>query len=518
VTTLCAQPTLLPSPAPRRLTRAPSREGRLGLVLLVTLCIFDALLSRLCYLVRPFDSDGAMFIYMGRLVSEGGRLGNDLVDNKFPTVGLITSVAWRAFGANWSAYVLTGATLSLLGSFMLARIGARHIGSFAVLPAMLFSLVYFNLTFAVFGGFQLETIQAFFAILAAGAGVELLREHDWRDALTCGLCGGIAAMLKPTGLAVIGAVGAVACAGIVARRWSWRDTASSVMGIAAGLSIPAIIVLIYLIRTDTLRQMPALWRQIARYAASSAWEPSDWTKPLTILLIVGFPILVRGWIFRRAGDRLQLQVDRTMLTFALAWLVLETIGVAMQRRMYAYHFLVLAPPATLLFALLPRGPRAASLTAALVPVALFSLYGASLIIEICYTGRDRSPVSEYIARHTTSADAVWKDDAARLWLETGCRPGSRFPMTFLFANYDEAPIEYVAMMIADFERTKPKYIVLPVDRRRMVNHQCDHIVELARFPRRRENFQAAWETIGDYVDQRYVLEARLANDAVYRRR
>jgi len=289
VTTLCAEPLTIRS-------IAPSRAVNLPLILLVWLCVISALISRLCYIIRPFDSDGSMFIYMGRLITEGGRFGHDLVDNKFPTVGLLTSAAWRMFGASWTAYVLLGATLSLAGCALLARIAARHIGSDAVLPALLFGLVYLNFNFAVFGGFQLETIQAFFAILAAGAGLELLRDGDWRDAFTCGLCAGIAAMLKPTGLAV---VVAVALAGIFARRWTWRQGASAVAGVLGGLMIPAAAVVTYLVYTDTLREMPGLWRQIARYASSSAWEWTDWIKPLTVLVIVGFPMLVRGWIFRR---------------------------------------------------------------------------------------------------------------------------------------------------------------------------------------------------------------------------
>jgi hypothetical protein len=508
VTTLCADPA---SVHPLSSSRTIDRR----LVFLVALCLLSALLGRLCYLIRPFDSDGSMFIYMGKLVCEGGRFGHDLVDNKFPTVGLITSVPWRLFGANWSAYVLLSTAMSLAGCAFLTRIAARHIGDHAVLPALLFALVYLNFNFAVFGGFQLETIQAFFAILVAGAGLELLHEFDWRDAFTCGLCAGVAAMLKPTGLAVIGAV---LFAGVVARRWSWRETASVIVSVLAGVAIPAAVVVVYLINTDTLREMPALWRQIARYASSSAWESSDWTKPLTVLVIVGFPILVRGWIFRRAGDRLHVNVDRTLLTFVLAWLTVETIGVAMQRRMYAYHFLVLAPPATLVFALLPRRERVASLAAALAPIAIFSIYGAGLVMSICYTGERRSAVSDYIASHTVPADAVWKDDAARLWLETGSRAGSRFPMTFLFANFDEAPLEYATQILADFERTRPRYIVLPAQRQRMVKHQSEHIVELARFPKRRANFQIAWQRIGDYVDQHYDLESRIGNDAVYRRR
>jgi hypothetical protein len=60
--------------------------------------------------------------------------------------------------------------------------------------------------------------------------------------------------------------------------------------------------------------------------------------------------------------------------------------------------------------------------------------------------------------------------------------------------------------------------VLPAQRARMVKHQVDHIVELYRFPRRAENFTRAWNEIFDYVDQRYVLETRIGNDAIYRRR
>ena len=51
--------------------------------------------ARLCYLSRPFDPDGAMFIYMGKLTAEGGRLCHDLIDNKFPSVGMMTSVPWQ---------------------------------------------------------------------------------------------------------------------------------------------------------------------------------------------------------------------------------------------------------------------------------------------------------------------------------------------------------------------------------------------------------------------------------------
>ncbi|MGH7177500.1 MAG: glycosyltransferase family 39 protein, partial [Tepidisphaeraceae bacterium] len=443
----------------------PGEQRRdVSLYLLMALCLFSALFGRLCFIGRPFDSDGSMFIYMGRLVSEGGRFCHDLVDNKFPTVGLMTSAPWRAFNAEWPPYVLLGTVLSLTGTLLLARTSRRHFGAYAVVPCVLFSLVYLNFNFAVFGGFQLETLQMFFAILAGCAAIEALRSGDWRDAFVVGSCAGCAAMLKPTGLAVLGAF----LVALFFERVAVSTIARQFLAALAGLAVPALVTAAYLIGTDTLADMPGLIRQIAAYSSNSSWEPSDFNKPVTVLAIAGFPLAVRGWVFRRARHCVTASPDRRIFAFVIAWLALETVGVAMQRRMYGYHFLVLTPPLTLLFAMIPRQVRAAQLTAALAPVALFSIYGGSIIVELGYTGLEPTPVSRYIAERADPADAVWRDDAARLWLETGLRPATRFPITFLFANYDQAPLEYSRRMIADFERTRPKFVVLPAELDRMI--------------------------------------------------
>src|SRR5262245_56137571 len=167
--------------------------------------IAAALFGRLCYLLRPFDADAAMFIYMGKLTSEGGRLCHDLIDNKFPSVGLMTSVPWRLFGSEWAGYVALGTLLSAIGVIVLARAASRHLGPQSVLPVTLFAIVYLNLTAAVFGGFQLETMHIFFAVLGALAAMEALRSDNAWDAFVVGLSAGCAAMLKPTGFAVAGA-------------------------------------------------------------------------------------------------------------------------------------------------------------------------------------------------------------------------------------------------------------------------------------------------------------------------
>jgi hypothetical protein len=158
------------------------------------------------------------------------------------------------------------------------------------------------------------------------------------------------------------------------------------------------------------------------------------------------------------------------------------------------------------------------MAAALIPMILFSVYGSSLLIQYEYRGVYRLDVSDYLATRTQPTDAVWRDDTARLLLETGLRPGSRYPLTFLFANYDQAPLEYGATILADFARTQPKYIMLPAEFDRVMAHQGHEILELNRFPVRRENYFKAWHNIRDYVLSHYVWETRLGSDDVYRRR
>ncbi|MBV8781921.1 MAG: glycosyltransferase family 39 protein [Phycisphaerae bacterium] len=492
--------------------------------LLVSLCIFSALLARCCYMVRPFDSDGSMFIFMGRLITEGGRFCHEFSDNKFPTVGLITSVAWRAFGPVWRQYILLETAMSLLGACLLARMAGRRFGEHAVTPTLLYAIVHLNICFVVFGGFQLETLQMFFSILAAGAALELLDSGDWRDGITLGLATGCAMMLKPTGASV--AIATLLTLLVFPSIADGKPAAGTRLialrrasiSMAIGVSLPAAVTLFYLIRSDNLHDMPALYRQISLYAKNSSWDAWDLIKPATVSILGGFPMLVRGGIFRRGRDRLNIPINRSATFFAMAWLALELFGVVAQRRMYAYHFMVMGPPMALLFGLLPRRDRLAPLAASLIPMCLFSIYGASLVIGLGYQGREHLEESDYLLTHTTSADSVWEDDAARLWLETGTQPGARYPLTFLFANYDSAGLEYGSQIIRDFEHRQPKYIVLRADFEPFLAHQGHEILELNRFAVRRENFVTAWRNIRSFVLANYVKETRIGREEIYRRR
>jgi hypothetical protein len=504
--TVCAQPesVLAESMTPHRAPR------RYGLVVLIAICILSALVGRLSYLTHPFDSDGAMFIYMGKLVTEGGRVGYELIDNKFPTVGLMTSGYWRVFGDNWPAYVLLQMALSFAAAYLLARSASQNINRHAGLAAGLFALVYLNFNFAVFGGFQLETLQAFFCIVSASAVMYALCRDDVRDSFLAGLAAGTAAMLKPSGLGVLAAFA-------VAMTWNHRREIRRLLihalAAAAGLAIPVMVTLAYLITANLLREMPAIWHQIARYASQSPWEPWD-----IVIVIAGFPMLVRGVVFRRSEHRIFSGLNRSIVIFAVAWMVLEAAGVAAQRRMYAYHFLVLAAPAALLFGLIPRKSAALPLAAALALPMLLSTYGAAMVLRDAHNPLEHLATSDYLSTHAQDGDAVWQDGMQRLLIETNLKPGSRYPMTFLWVNDDDAPLEYCGAMLRDFDQRRPRYMLLPTRIDWYIQAVSTHIKELGLNPQRQANYVTAWHNLRDYIQKNYSPETQAGKETIYRRK
>jgi Dolichyl-phosphate-mannose-protein mannosyltransferase len=506
--TACATAPIQIDPSP------PGRPRGRGLGIFIAVSVLVALLGRLSYLVHPFDSDGAMFIYMGKLVTDGGRVGVELIDNKFPTVGLLTSAAWRIFGDCWPAYVLLQTALALTGALTLARSARQNIGPHAGLATGLFALVYLNFNFAVFGGFQLETLQAFFSILAASAALYALSRDDSRDSFLVGLSAGVAAMLKPSALAVLGAFALVLL-------WQNRNRIGRLLAHSAatiaGLLIPAAVSFAYLFSADLLKEMPTIYRQIARYASQSPWEPWDLSKPVIVLVIAGFPMLIRGFIFRRREHRAAAEHNHPILLFACLWLILECAGVAMQRRMYAYHFLVLAAPASLLFGLIPRKSSAPSLAAALALPMLLSVIGAAFTLKDAHDPLQHLAASDYLSTHAQPSDAVWQDGMMRLLIETDLKPGSRYPMTFLWVNDDNAPLEYSGAMLADFDQRRPKFILLPTKIDWYIDAVSNHIKELNLNPQRKKNFVTAWIDLRDYVRKNYRPEAQIGRETIYRR-
>ncbi len=481
-----------------------------------------ALASRFIYLMRPWDPDAAIFIYMGRLVAQGGVFWRDLVDNKFPSVGFLTSIAWRGLGSYWPGYILVQVVMMLLACLALGRAVVRVAGHEAWWPTVLFGLVYLNLNTVVFGGFQLETIHLFFASLAAMAAVNLLsgcslekerRAHNFLDALTVGLCAGCAVLAKPTGLSVLAAT---FLAVVLYQPRLLRLIVISA-GMIVGLALVVAALGIYLYQTDSVRYLPEIWQQLRLYATNSATDWRDLNKIVWAAGVLGYPLLARWWINRRSRESQPKSASRAAFVFAWLWLGIELLGVVMQKRMYGYHFLVLAPPAALIFGLLNRPVTLRAMALTLAPALGLSLAGIGQVIVYSIDYQRPLESGQWLTAHADPHDLVWRDMTSRLLIETDFAPGSRYLLTFLFANSDDAPQRYWREMKRDFERNQPRWMVLPNDPSAYLNDTTMMVAELERLPQRRQNYLAAWAELENYIHDHYQPVARLSRETIWQR-
>jgi hypothetical protein len=498
-------------PLEQRIDAPPAdRAMRWAWVALFCVCAASALLGRLVYLADPFGGDGAMFAYMGKLVAEGGRMGVDLIDNKFPTVGFLTSLFWRTFGTHWAGYVIAQTSLCLLAALALSRAAGQTFGAHARLATLLPAVVLMNLNAAVMGGFQLESIQSAFATLAAACALYAMKDADWRDAFAAGLAAGCATLVKPTGGAVLGALVMLQ---ICARAPGSIKTSAAAV---AGAIIPLIAAAIYLHVSDQLRLIPGIARQIGEYSANTSFDAWDLYRPLSLVFLFGMALLIRGWVFRRSAPACNASL--ALRLFPIVWLVLELVGVLMQRRMYAYHFLPLAAPAALTFGSLPRRTTLGQLLGVLAIPLFFNAWGSLDTWRLGDGGSTKAQLAAWLDARCLPGERVWRDQTVDLLLGTDLRSASRIQLTFIFMNSDTSPQRFAGILLDDLNTSRPPYVVLPADVEGDIRLHTTGILELARIPLRRDNFARAWRDIHRWVMDRYEPVTTIGRETIWQRR
>ena len=74
------------------------------------------------------------------------------------------------------------------------------------------------------------------------------------------------------------------------------------------------------------------------------------------------------------------------------------------------------------------------------------------------------------------------------------------------------------MILDDFARLEPEYVVLHTDLEARIADLCLRSPELAASPVRAENYRRAYRAIEAYVKVNYAPEADVGRQTVYRRR
>lgn len=490
-----------------------ARDGK-GCQTAALVVVALAFLFRCAFLMVLYDGDTELFVYMGKLVNDGGRMGIDLIDNKLPTVGLLMSVPQRWLGASWTGYGLLSIALAVASVAMLAR-AARVVRPSSQWPAAALGAVWVCFPIAVFAAFKLEHFTLFTSALGGLAVVNCWKTRDWRDAFLLGLVAGTGAMAKPSALAVL------AAAFVLLPLWRGVGRERKTFLAAAaltGAAVPAVVCLIYLVQTNSIPAAVALFQQTSAYAKNAAWQWDviAW-KALTIALLFGVPIGMRWWGERRA--KLPTLADESELhCFVALWFAIELLAIVMQGRMYGYHFLPLAAPATLAFALVPRRPSALAIVGSALPVLLVSAAWTWFAVLATAKPVDRLAAIDYVKCRADSRDAVWMDDIGRLMAESDLKPGSRVPLTFIFSNHDQAPAQFSRVLLDDFAARHPRWLVMRNDQPARVEYLCTVQAEFVAHPRRADNLRRAWADIEAYVGKDYIERQRFGELTVFERR
>jgi hypothetical protein len=503
--------TVIPFTSIPRLQTSPRSVSAARLLVIVGVA---AILPRVGFLVHPFESDGGLYIYMGKCLASGQTIYRDFYETKLPGVPLFTAGLYRIFGDHWWPYVLLQTAMAMAAAGLLAKAAGRHLGLSAELPTLAFAMVFLNSSPTVYRGFQLETLQTCLACIGAHFGIEALKGRmRFSDAFLLGLFAGAAAMIKPTAGAV---AGALVLAVIVRRQGMIRSALGAVLG---GLVAPA-LVLLWTWRAGLLGEMPGLLREIALYGSQTPLVAEDWFKLVCIVVIGGFPFLT-AWIFRRQRQHAP-QAGRltSFWVFTLTWFALECLGVFLQKRMYSYHLLPIAAPAALLFGGYCRnGRRPFAYVAALGPILVLSLALAWPDLRTLLTVGPKSlPESEYLRAHASPGDTVVGDGIERLLMETHLRCGTRYAHLFYFVNHDAAPLEFGQRFLDDLEKNQPKWAIFETNRQSRRLSQCKDLPMYSQRPLRQENFLKSCQEIDDYLAAHYTPVAQFNKVTIYRRR
>ncbi|HTL28038.1 MAG TPA: glycosyltransferase family 39 protein [Tepidisphaeraceae bacterium] len=486
--------------------RARADRWLLGIVVGV------ALLCRLSFIAVPFWSDSGIYIYMGKVVATGGHLYQDFFETKFPGVALMIAPLWKLFGSWWPGYVLVQTAMAFASAVLLGRTARRYVSEDAGRSTLLFAIVFVNFSAGVFTGFQLETIQIFFTTIAGCLAIRWILSRQWWGALLVGLFAGIAGIIKPTGMASLGAFAIAAV--IVAR----KDSIKALLFAALGAAIPIALVFAWTVYANLLGEMPELLRQISLYGNQTTLLPEDLMKVAAVATILGFPMILR-WRCPQVEStpaRAPQPALQSILLFASLWLFFECIGILAQRRMYMYYFLVLAPPCAILFGLIPRPARAKNLAWALVPALVYSLFYSAPLLAKFSGGFKRAPLTEYLVAHTKPNDPIFADWMPRILLESDLQPGSRYPHLWYFGNHDLAPLDYTRVLLNDFEQRKPVYVVIPAKLDEYIKDELAQSFIRTR-PVRAKNVVVAWDRIRSYLAQNYKPETTVGIWQLYRR-
>jgi Dolichyl-phosphate-mannose-protein mannosyltransferase len=424
-----------------------------GLLLLVSLIY--AVLSRAVFVVDPFENDAGVYAAMGKSLWEGKQLYVDVWEQKPPAVAVLFAGFWGLFHNNWPLWVAAQALISTTAALVLADIVRRVWGMHKAFATFCLALLGLNCSRFLTTGFQIEPVLALPASLAAWIAVFNLKRRNFLLAVL-GLLAGLAGSIKPTALSVVAAYGLTAL--FFDRSTPWSKRLVPCVGMTLGVLLMVGANLVLFTQLNLWPYIGDVWKEIGLYGKGTPWSQALAPKTFIILgLAVWSVLLFAVWpkVENRWGAGL-------VAAFAATWLLVEIVGVIVQKRAYFYHFTAALPPAVLLTGLI--GARAAVLPTifAMVPWIAISMHWNWNIYN---RGDGDARVIAYLNANTQRDDAVFGDPLGELMVRSDTQAGARLVMLINAINHDDAAIRWRDDVLADLEERRPKYMVMPIPER-----------------------------------------------------
>ena len=115
-------------------------------------------------------------------------------------------------------------------------------------------------------------------------------------------------------------------------------------------------------------------------------------------------------------------------------------------------------------------------------------------------------------------ETLWANEWCRLAVETdGLRIASPVPHFRLVTIGDESARALGDRLAGDLERTRPRWLLLPIEASRAAATPMWVPGELSNYPVRLARFEALLGRIDRLLDRDYILENRSAHFAIWRR-
>lgn len=310
------------------------------LILLAALVAYLVLLTASTFLT-PVSNDAGAYL----TIADGWLIGKlpyrDLFDHKTPGIYALYALILAASGRSLAAVQLIQLAGQIACAGLVAWIAWRRWSALAGALAGLLMLY----GSAAFSGPHLTT-EAWVALcIAAGLAVLLQRQErsptNWQW-FAAGLCVGLAALFKQTGLLTLAAFGGWA--------WlqsdGWRPALRRWFFLLAGCVLPIAVTAVYFAASGALDDLwrDAVWVNLTNYPRMGYLA----LLRGNIVNLRGFPLLWLGVVLAAMSVRPRLHRSHEAHAATLLWLTLVTGLLPLLHRSYGHYVLQALPSATIL--------------------------------------------------------------------------------------------------------------------------------------------------------------------------